>query len=195
MNRQYLWTPWRMSYVSGKPGEDAASADALPDDAPPTAINHPAEESEPLLESTGCVFCDRIRLPESHDRDNLILLRSTHNFVILNLYPYNSAHLMVVPYNHTSDLVGLDSDTTNEMMALVQRMVHAISEEYNPEGFNIGMNLGRVAGAGVADHLHMHVVPRWAGDTNFMPIVGATKVMPELLETTYDRLKARLQRA
>jgi ATP adenylyltransferase len=193
-NTQYLWTPWRMSYVSGKPSEDAQSPDAPLDDTAPGATNRHADESERPPEGTGCVFCDRIRLPETYDRGSLILLRSTHNFVILNLYPYNSAHLMVVPYNHTSDLVGLDTDTTNEMMELVQRMVQAISEEYNPEGFNIGMNLGRVAGAGVADHLHMHVVPRWAGDTNFMPIVGATKVMPELLETTYDRLKARLQR-
>ncbi len=181
-----------MSYVSGKPDEELESTASAPDDLAAEASNRLAEESDPPPESAGCIFCDRIRLPESHDRGNLILLRSTRNFVILNLYPYNSAHLMVVPYNHTSDLAGLDSDTTNEMMAVVQRMVQAISEEYNPEGFNIGMNLGRVAGAGVADHLHMHVVPRWAGDTNFMPIVGATKVMPELLETTYDRLKARL---
>lgn len=184
--KQYLWTPWRMSYVSGKPDEGGRNTHSAPDvSAQDTAL--------PQQESTGCVFCDRIRLPETQDRSSLIVLRATHNFVILNLYPYNSAHLMVVPYSHTADLVGLDADTAIEMMTLVQRMVRAIAEEYNPEGFNIGMNLGRVAGAGVADHLHMHVVPRWAGDTNFMPIVGATKVMPELLETTYDRLKARLR--
>jgi ATP adenylyltransferase len=127
-----------------------------------------------------------------HDRANLLLLRGERNFVILNLYPYNSAHLMVVPYQHTSDFTSLEAQTTGEMTALLQRMLRVISEEYKPEGFNMGMNLGKVAGAGVADHVHMHLVPRWAGDTNFMPIVGATKVMPELLETTYDRLRRRL---
>ena len=105
----------------------------------------------------------------------LILLRGEHNFVILNLFPYNSAHLMVVPYLHTSDFAGLGTETVGEMMVLAQRMLHMISAEYKPEGYNMGMNMGKVAGAGVADHVHMHVVPRWAGDTNFMPIVGATK--------------------
>jgi ATP adenylyltransferase len=99
---------------------------------------------------------------------------------------------MVVPYTHTADFVALPQETAVEMMALAQKMVRVIKDEYGPQGFNLGMNLGRIAGAGVADHLHMHVVPRWSGDTNFMPIVGATKVMPELLETTYDRLKARI---
>ena len=155
--------------------------------------DQPDEISSPQLESTGCVFCDRARLPEPSDRASLIVLRAEHNFVILNLYPYNSAHLMVVPYEHTADLAELAPETAVEMMALVQRMVRVISAEYNPEGFNFGMNLGRAAGAGVADHLHMHLVPRWAGDTNFMPIVGGTKVMPELLETTLDRLRARLR--
>jgi ATP adenylyltransferase len=144
----------------------------------------------PEGESMGCVFCDRVRLPESQDRASLILLRAEYNFVILNLYPYNTGHLMIVPYLHTADFVGLSPDTLAEMGKLSQRMVGVVSEEYHPQGFNLGMNLGRTAGAGVADHLHLHVVPRWAGDTNFMPIVGATKVMPELLETTYDRLKA-----
>lgn len=174
-----------MSYISGKTGADAGS--------PREEISRIQEESDlPQLEGTGCVFCDRARLPEVHDRESLIVLRGKHNFVILNLYPYNSAHLMVVPYEHTADLVGLDAEITIEMMSLVQKMVRAISAEYNPEGFNVGMNLGRAAGAGVADHLHMHVVPRWAGDTNFMPVVGGTKVMPELLETTLDRLRQRI---
>ncbi len=186
---QYLWTPWRMAYISGTSdgGDEISSAT---EQSPP--IPEPAPEEVPR-EDTGCVFCDRIRLPESQDRASLILLRARHNFVILNLYPYNSAHLMVVPYEHTADFAGLDGKTVGEMMALAQRMLSAIKEEYGPEGFNLGMNLGRIAGAGVADHVHMHVVPRWGGDTNFMPVVGATKVMPELLETTYDRLKRRLQ--
>ncbi|HYO48477.1 MAG TPA: HIT domain-containing protein [Chloroflexia bacterium] len=176
-----------MAYISGssdeageKPGEQA-SGDML------------QVEDAPQLESSGCVFCDRVRLPESNDRANLILLRSTHNFIILNLYPYNSAHLMIVPYRHTADLPSLDRETVAEMMALAQRMVRVIGAEYKPEGYNLGMNLGTIAGAGVAEHLHMHVVPRWAGDTNFMPVVGSTKVIPELLERTYDRLRERLK--
>ena len=183
-----------MTYITGaggSSGESAAEAQKAEgrrqkaDDSPP-AITLPGDES------TSCVFCERIRLPESEDRASLILLRAEYNFVILNLYPYNSAHLMVVPYLHTADFVALPPETLVEMNTLAQRMVHVIGAEYHPQGFNLGMNLGRIAGAGVADHLHLHVVPRWAGDTNFMPIVGATKVMPELLETTYDRLKARL---
>jgi ATP adenylyltransferase len=97
-----------------------------------------------------------------------------------------------VPYEHTPDFTALNAETVGEMMSLMKRMVRVMEAEYGPQGFNLGMNLGRVAGAGVADHVHMHLVPRWAGDTNFMPIVGQTKVMPEMLETTYDRLKGRL---
>ncbi|HUP27086.1 MAG TPA: HIT domain-containing protein [Chloroflexia bacterium] len=184
MSMEYLWTPWRMQYISGKPDE---AGEKTPGDAP---IEQPGKAEQ---QSTGCIFCDRARLPESYDRSNLIVLRAERNFVILNLYPYNSAHLMVVPYEHTASLDSLPADTLSEMMSLVQRMLKAIAAEYNPEGFNIGMNLGKPAGAGVADHLHMHVVPRWAGDTNFMPVVGGTKVMPELLERTLDRLQARLK--
>jgi len=184
---EYLWTPWRMTYITGAGGSsDDGAVEMQKAGDPESAIILPAEESN------GCVFCERIRLPESQDRASLILIRAEQNFVILNLYPYNSAHLMIVPYLHTADFVALPPETVVEMSALAQRMVHVIGEEYHPQGFNLGMNLGRIAGAGVADHLHLHVVPRWAGDTNFMPIVGATKVMPELLETTYDRLKARL---
>ena len=175
-----------MTYIAGADGPTPASSGEGARQA------QASQQSEPEAESTGCVFCDRISQPESHDRANLILLRGDHNFVILNLYPYNSAHLMIVPYRHTSDFIRLPSETLVEMMALAQKMVKVIGDEYHPQGFNLGMNLGRIAGAGLADHLHLHVVPRWSGDTNFMPIVGATKVMPELLETTYDRLKARL---
>ncbi|HEX8600060.1 MAG TPA: HIT domain-containing protein [Chloroflexia bacterium] len=189
MHKQYLWTPWRMAYVSGKEDEGAGSQAA--NETAPQETGPMPEEALPQ-ESTGCVFCDRIRLSPDHDRANLILLRGERNFVILNLYPYNSAHLMLVPYEHTADFAGLDGETVAEMMGLAQSMLTAIKEEYAPEGFNLGMNLGRIAGAGVADHVHMHVVPRWGGDTNFMSVVGATKVMPELLETTYDRLRRRL---
>lgn len=183
MFENYLWTPWRMAYVSGAGGEGEAGG----------AADGAKEFASAQVESTGCVFCDRARLSPEHDRGSLILLRAERNFVILNLYPYNSGHLMAVPYQHTADFAGLDGETAGEMTALMQRMVRVIGAEYHPEGFNMGMNLGRVAGAGVADHVHMHLVPRWAGDTNFMPVVGATKVMPELLERTYDRLRARLE--
>jgi ATP adenylyltransferase len=184
MFEHYLWTPWRMEYIAGSGGEKQESRD------PGTSA---PQSAAPQMETTGCVFCDRAQLPTEHDRASLILLRGEHNFIILNLYPYNSGHLMVVPYRHTADFAGLDMGTVEEMMRQVQRMVRVISAEYRPEGFNMGMNLGKVAGAGVADHVHMHLVPRWAGDTNFMPVVGATKVMPEMLERTYDRLKGRLE--
>jgi ATP adenylyltransferase len=176
-----------MQYISGSSANEGSQDADVRMGAPDEALQ------EAHMRNTGCVFCDYVRQAREHDRANLVLLRAEHNFVILNLYPYNSAHLMVVPYAHTADLSSLDAETRDEMMGLVQTMVSAIGAEYRPEGYNIGMNLGRVAGAGMADHLHMHVVPRWAGDTNFMPIVGQTKVMPELLETTYDRLKARLE--
>lgn len=177
-----------MAYIdsAGDSQKREPHSDAIPSEAE-------RETGLPQLESTGCVFCDRAREPASHDRKNLILLRGEHNFVILNLYPYNSGHLMVVPYEHTSDFANMKAGTANEMLGLAQRMLHVIQAEYSPQGFNLGMNLGRVAGAGVADHVHMHLVPRWAGDTNFMPVVGETKVMPELLETTYDRLKRRIE--
>jgi ATP adenylyltransferase len=179
----YLWTPWRMQYI--------ASASGDKDKVSPRPEAAQKEGGQPDGDS-GCVFCDRITLPPERDRENLILLRGERNFIILNLYPYNSGHLMVVPYEHTSDFTTLNTETVGEMMALMKRMVRVMEAEYGPQGFNMGMNLGRVAGAGVADHVHMHLVPRWAGDTNFMPIVGQTKVMPEMLETTYDRLRARL---
>ena len=186
---EYLWTPWRMSYISGAHGSDRT--DDVDGEETSATEAHRAG-SEEFDTGAGCVFCDRSRLPVAYDRESLIVWRGEHNFVILNLYPYNSAHLMVVPFSHTADLPGLPVEVTAEMMALAQRMVSIIREEYRPEGFNLGMNLGRSAGAGVADHLHLHVVPRWAGDTNFMPVVGSTKVMPELLERTWERLRARL---
>jgi ATP adenylyltransferase len=188
MSRRYLWTPWRMQYISGAGG---SQLDAM-DGEGPSEATYKGKGKDPPTESTGCVFCDKVRVSPERDRDNLVLLRGERNFVILNLYPYNSAHLMVVPYEHTAHFTDLDTGATAEMMALLQRMVSIIGEEYKPEGYNLGMNIGKVAGAGVADHIHMHLVPRWAGDTNFMPIVGETKVMPELLETTYDRLKSHL---
>ena len=183
-----------MAYISDAGGaKPEQSGGSESENASSRATHQETDIPQPEAESVGCVFCDRVRLSPDNDRASLILLRAHHNFIILNLFPYNSAHLMAVPYRHTADFASLDAETVNEMMALMQRMVRVIGAEYKPQGYNLGMNLGNVAGAGVADHAHMHLVPRWSGDTNFMPIVGATKVMPELLETTFDRLKARLK--
>jgi ATP adenylyltransferase len=137
-----------------------------------------------------CFLCERVA--EDRDADNLILLRGPRTFAILNLYPYNTAHTMVAPYAHTADLTALDAETATELMATCQRLLRAISAEYRPDGYNVGMNLGRVAGAGLPDHLHLHVVPRWNADTNFMPVIAETKVLPETLDRTYQRLRARL---
>lgn len=135
----------------------------------------------------GCAFCKA--LERQNDREALILHRARFNFIILNLFPYTSGHLMIVPYEHLAMLSELDQETTREMMELAKRAQLALAAEYKPDGFNIGMNLGRAAGAGVADHLHLHVVPRWVGDANFVSVVGETRVLPEDLSTTYEKLK------
>ncbi len=117
------------------------------------------------------------------------------NFVILNRYPYTAGHVMVVPYEHTADFSGLERETAAEMMLLSQRVQGAIDDVYHPDGFNLGMNLGLSAGAGIADHLHLHIVPRWAGDTNFMTTVGETRLEPEELSVTYTKLRKALVRS
>ena len=140
--------------------------------------------------AVGCVLCD---LPAAnHDEEALIVLRGVKNYIVLNRYPYTSGHVMVVPYEHTADFVRLDAQTTAEMMSLAQRVQAALGGVYHPEGYNIGMNLGRSAGAGIANHLHLHVLPRWAGDTNFMTTVGETRLEPEELSTTYEKLRGAL---
>ena len=135
----------------------------------------------------GCVFC-RVQ-QEGSDPENLIIHRGSLNFVILNRFPYTSGHLMIVPYEHTASLTSVGEPVTTEMMALTKKAQAALQAEYRPDGFNIGMNLGRSAGAGVADHIHLHVVPRWAGDANFVSIVGETRVLPEDLADSYGRLR------
>ncbi len=135
----------------------------------------------------GCVFC-RVQEPQKDD-ENYIVYRGALNFVILNLFPYTSGHLMIAPYEHTTSLASISEATTTEMMNLTKRAQVALETEYRPDGFNIGMNLGRSAGAGVADHLHLHVVPRWVGDANFVSIVGETRVLPEELSITYKKMK------
>ncbi|MEJ7650114.1 MAG: HIT domain-containing protein [Nakamurella sp.] len=133
----------------------------------------------------GCPFC---RIPTLGDRQGLIVARGEHNFVVLNLYPYNPGHLMVVPYRHIADYSDLTDAELTEFSALTRRALTVIRSVSNPHGFNIGINAGAAAGAGIAPHLHQHVVPRWSGDANFMPVVAQTKVLPELLPTTRDRL-------
>ncbi len=135
----------------------------------------------------GCVLC-RIAA-EQDDRQNLIVRRGQRCFVLLNLYPYNTGHLMVAPYAHVADLAALDTPAAHELISLAQQSIRALGRALSPQGFNLGMNLGRVAGAGIADHLHLHVVPRWGGDTNFMPLIGGTKLIPELLEETFVRVR------
>ncbi|MFC1549383.1 HIT domain-containing protein [Nitrospirota bacterium] len=133
-----------------------------------------------------CIFCT---MPaEDTDRDNLILYRGERNFIIMNRYPYNSGHLMIVPYFHTSSFEGLDSLTLSEMMELTRASVECLEEVMRPEGFNTGLNIGQAAGAGIREHLHMHVVPRWAGDSNFMAALDEVRVIPEHLMSTYDKI-------
>jgi ATP adenylyltransferase len=135
----------------------------------------------------GCIFCD---LPGAGDDEGtLILARGALSFVIMNKFPYNSGHLMVAPFRHAGDFRDLTPDELAEMTALSQRCMAALTETLAPHGFNLGVNQGHIAGAGVADHIHLHVVPRWGGDTNFMTTVGEIKILPEALEQTYARLR------
>jgi ATP adenylyltransferase len=153
-----LYTPHRMAYIKGE-GKGADDSD--------------------------CPFCD---IPGLADEEGLVVARGEVCFVVLNLYPYNSGHLMVVPYRHVSAYDDLTADETGELATLTQRALRAIRHASGAQGFNVGMNLGSVAGAGIAAHLHQHVVPRWGGDTNFMPVVGRTKVLPQLLPETRNLL-------
>lgn len=143
---------------------------------------------EELREKSGCVFCE-LALP-GDDKKRLVLHRGKTCFVLMNRYPYNNGHLMIIPYKHTGKLNDLDTDEQREIMALSARAVEVMQSSLDAEGFNLGVNLGKVAGAGITDHFHMHVVPRWVGDANFLPVIGNTRSMPEYLEATYDRLIA-----
>jgi ATP adenylyltransferase len=154
----YLWSPWRFRYVSQG------------------------------TKGTGCLFCEKAALDPSHDRENLILHRARANSILLNMFPYTTGHTMIVPYAHVASLDQTEPETLGEMMQLAQKVQAALKATYKPEGYNLGMNLGASAGAGVADHLHLHILPRWTGDTNFMTVVGETRVQPEDLFTTYDKL-------
>ncbi len=137
-----------------------------------------------------CIFCDALAAKD--DAKTLIVLRGEKNFVILNRYPYTSGHVMIVPYVHVADLSGAEPETLAEMMRIAQRVQSALQDTYHPDGYNLGMNLGRSAGAGVAGHLHLHLLPRWTGDANFMTVIGETRVEPEELSTTYSKLREAL---
>ncbi len=140
--------------------------------------------------SGGCVFCEA--LSGSDDRKSLLLARRSRAFLILNRYPYAAGHLMAVVNRHVGALPEAAPDEVSGAMELVTLAISILTAEYRPEGFNVGLNQGRIAGAGIVDHLHLHVVPRWSGDNSFISVVGDTRVLPEDLETTYDRLKGRL---
>ena len=139
------------------------------------------------FKKNGCVFC--AALQEEDGPDNLVAFRGQKAFVILNAFPYTSGHLMVLPYQHAPDLSNLDAATRAEMLELVTKASQVLRQIYTPEGFNIGINMGQAAGAGIEEHIHIHIVPRWMGDTNFMTAVGQTRVLPEALEETYRRVK------
>jgi len=136
--------------------------------------------------TSGCVLCS---LPaEGNDAKNMIVSRSKHSYIILNKYPYNSGHLMVTPLRHTAELSALSNDELLDLHQLIRDSVEVLKQTFHPQGFNIGINLGEAGGAGIREHLHYHVVPRWNGDTNYMPVTGETKVLPESLDETYQRI-------
>jgi ATP adenylyltransferase len=138
-------------------------------------------------EDEGCIFCTKPA--QTDDKENLLLFRGKTCFVLMNLFPYNNGHLMIIPYKHTSDILDIDKETSGEMWELLCLSKKALTTVMNPDGFNAGMNIGRSAGAGIDQHIHLHIVPRWNGDTNFMPVTGETKVISQALSETYDALK------
>jgi ATP adenylyltransferase len=160
-----LYTPWRYAYIKGESGEKSGTGDS-------------------------CIFCT-LRDRAEDDAQNFVVHRARHNYVVLNVYPYISGHLLVVPYDHAADLDAVAKETSDELMDLAKRAQAVLRDAYRPHGFNLGMNLGRSAGAGVADHIHLHVMPRWTGDSNFMTTVGETRVIPEDLPITYGKLKGK----
>ena len=157
-----LWAPWRMTYIR-------------------EALN--------MEEGKECILCEIGKAPQAKDSENLVLARGNHVFVVLNRFPYCNGHLMVTPYVHTCSFDELDDDTVVELWRFTQRSIDTLRRAANPDGFNIGTNFGRVAGAGIEDHLHLHVVPRWSGDTNFMPVLSDVKVISQALQETWRELK------
>lgn len=160
-----LWSPWRYEYIAS--GGSSTDSDS------------------------NCIFCS-LRDDPANDAGNFVLHRGRQNFVVLNIYPYISGHLLIVPNEHVGDLDAASKETTDELMDLTKRCQGALRAAYQPAGYNIGMNLGKSAGAGIVDHIHIHILPRWIGDTNFMSTVGETRVIPEDLSTTYQKLIGKI---
>jgi ATP adenylyltransferase len=144
------------------------------------------------VRQSGCIFCNKPAEGEANDARNLIVARGPYCYVILNAFPYNNGHLMVLPYRHLAEPCQMTQEESAEMMATACQLTTILGDVCHPDGYNIGMNVGSAAGAGIAAHLHLHLVPRWSGDTNFMPVVGDVKVLPETLAQTYQRIKAAI---
>jgi ATP adenylyltransferase len=163
----YLWSPWRYTYVSSASPADATSS------------------------QDSCLFC-RVA-SELNDARNYVVLRAERSFILLNRYPYTTGHLMIAPYAHVATLEEAEAATLEEMMRLAQRAEKVLRAVYRPSGLNLGFNIGESAGAGIAGHIHMHALPRWAGDTSFITTIGETRVLPEALDTTYEKLSEALK--
>ena len=159
---EQLWATWRLQYIESAGGTD------------------------------GCIFCDFPAQEQANDAENYILHRGERAYIILNAFPYSNGHLMVIPYRHADTLNVLADAEMLDVMRLTRLSVNLLKAAFNPNGFNLGVNMGRAAGAGIADHLHWHIVPRWSGDTNFMTVLADTRVIPASLESVYARLKAQL---
>ncbi|MCU1248719.1 MAG: hypothetical protein JWQ49_1748 [Edaphobacter sp.] len=187
-----LWTPWRYSYITG--------ADPQSRSGVPAALNAwPSTDAE----DKHCVFCNMLAAVdyavahgmsrEIAEEAAYIVHRGAHCFVCLNAYPYSTGHVMIVPYEHLASLAAVPGDAASELMLLAQRSELVLREVYSPGGLNMGLNLGEAAGAGVADHIHMHVLPRWVGDTNFMTVTAETRVLPEPLDVTWKKVTSKFK--
>ncbi len=161
-----LWAPWRSKYIESFSEENSNK-------------------------ERGCLFCEKAN--SNDDEKNFVLFRGRNCYIIMNLYPYNSGHIMVVPYKHTPNFSDLNDEEMLEIMQVIKKGISALEFALKPHGFNVGANLGRVSGAGIADHIHFHIVPRWNGDTNFMPVISETKVISELISDTYNKLKKAIE--
>lgn len=187
-----LWTPWRYSYITGAEPQTHAGVPEALSAWPPTDA-----------EDRHCVFCNMIaavayavehNMPrETAERHALIVFRGASCFVCLNAYPYSTGHVLIVPYQHNRSLADLPQPVVHELIELAQRIETALTHIYRPGGINMGLNLGQAAGAGIADHLHLHALPRWIGDVNFMTVTAETRILPEPLEVTWQKLRTTLQ--
>jgi ATP adenylyltransferase len=186
-----LWTPWRYSYITGAEPQANAGVPAGLSQWPPTEA-----------EDRHCVFCNMIAAvdyaiskgmdPEMAERYALIVHRGERCFACLNAYPYSTGHVLILPYEHVSSLASVATETANDLVGMAQRVETALREVYRPGGINMGLNLGEAAGAGIADHIHLHALPRWIGDANFMTVTAETRILPEPLEVTWGKLRDAL---